>query len=101
MLKSITFLVVVLAVANGQLLGGWKPLTVDGNNVIPDVVEKAANWALKEINRKGLESGADGSHVQLVSIKNVEYQIVSGTNYRFAMDTIYASDNKYYVYFFK
>ena len=93
MLKFV-LLALALTVANGQLLGGggilaggWKPLDSNG---LPDIVEKVARWSLEEINRQLAINGVTGAHRQIVAIKNVESQLVAGTNYRFDMDTIYA-----------
>ena len=95
MLKFI-LLTLVLAVANGQL-GGWRPIDTNG---LPDIVEKVARWSLNAMNQKLIENGVEGSHVQMVGVKDVYSQVVAGTNYKFSLDTIYSENEKYTVSYF-
>ena len=96
MLKFV-LLAIVLTVANGQLLGGWNPIDVNG---LPETVQRVARWSLTAMNEKLIQSGSEGFHAQMVGIKDVFSQVVAGTNYRFSMDTIYSKSNKYSVRFF-
>ena len=93
MLKFV-LLAIVLTVANGQLMGGWKPIDTNG---LPDTVEKIARWSLAAMNQKLITSGSEGFHAQMIGIKDVFSQVVAGTNYKFSMDTIYSESSKYTV----
>ena len=92
-----TIFALVLTVGYVQSFGAWKPID---NNAIPETVERVARWSLNAMNQKLIENGVEGSHVQMVGIKDAYSQLVAGTNYKFSLDTIYSENDKYYVSLF-
>jgi len=95
MLK-LTLIILVFTVAHVQTLGAWKPIDING---LPETVERVARWSISAMNQKIIESGSEGFHAQIVGVKDAFSQLVSGTNYRFLMDTIYSESNIYTVRF--
>ena len=85
MLKFVLVLASLFAFANCQLgaVGGWTEIP----NVPAEVID-LAKWAVVEIN-KG-ELGLTGEY-NLANVKNVRVQVVSGMNYKFTIDTLFAS----------
>ena len=91
---KIALLTIIITLVYGALLGTWK--TVSNNN-ISLIVNKTAEWAMKEINKNLVQNNIDGYHTEIVAITDLSKQSVTGTNYKYTMHTIYKEFDQYIV----
>ncbi len=71
------------------LVGGWTQQTA-----VTDDVMDLARWTTSQLSGY---TGIQGDH-SVMSVRNVQTQIVNGVNYKFTIDVLIAAeDNKYVV----
>jgi hypothetical protein len=72
-----------------SLIGGWTEQTA-----ITDSIMEIARWTTSQLS--GF-TGIKGDH-SVMTVRNVQTQVVNGINYKFTVDVLVATnDNKYFV----
>ena len=90
MFKLVIVLVAIAATqAVPSSIGGWTEQTA-----ITDKVMDLARWTTSQLSGY---TGIQGDH-SVMSVRNVQTQVVNGINYKFTVDVLVATnDNKYFV----
>jgi hypothetical protein len=90
MFKLVIVLVVAIAAtqASPSSIGGWTEQTA-----ITDKVMDLARWTTSQLS--GF-TGIQGDH-SVMTVRNVQTQVVNGINYKFTIDVLIAADDNKYI----